>query len=200
MRYLNSSLALIMLAPIALQGCVPLAVGAGATGVAMASQDRGLEQGINDNEISFEINRKLAAKSSDLYARVSTQVRQGRVVLTGFVANEQDSATVSRIAWSVGGVRQVDNELQTGNPTSFSEKADDSLITTKLRSAILADSKIESLNYSIKTVRGTVYLSGLAKNQAELTRVIGHAREIKGVRNVVSNVDVKQAAGSVTSE
>lgn len=200
MRYLLTPVAFIALVTLSVQGCVPLAVGAGATGVAMATQDRGLEQGINDNEISFEINRKLAAKSSDLYARVSTQVRQGRVVLTGFVANEADSAAVSKIAWSVGGVRQVDNELQTGNPTSFAEKADDSLITTKLRTAILADSKIESLNYSIKTVRGTVYLSGLAKNQAELTRVIGHAREIKGVRNVVSNVDMKQAAGAVTPE
>ncbi len=88
-------------------------------------------------------------------------------------------------------MRQVDNELQTGEPTTFSEKADDSLITTKLRTAITTDSKIASLNYSIKTVRGTVYLSGRAANNDELARVIGHAREIKGVRNVVSNVDVK---------
>ncbi|MES1989547.1 MAG: BON domain-containing protein [Pseudomonadota bacterium] len=181
--------ALVLSASLA--GCVPLAIGAGATGAVMASQDRGLEQGINDNEISFEINRRLAAKDAALYDRVSTQVREGRVVLTGFVKSEEDSATVSKIAWSVGGVRQVDNELQTGEPTTFSEKADDSLITTKLRTAITTDSKIASLNYSIKTVRGTVYLSGRAANNDELARVIGHAREIKGVRNVVSNVDVK---------
>ncbi len=174
--------ALVLSASLA--GCVPLAIGAGATGAVMASQDRGLEQGINDNEISF-------AKDAALYDRVSTQVREGRVVLTGFVKSEEDSATVSKIAWSVGGVRQVDNELQTGEPTTFSEKADDSLITTKLRTAITTDSKIASLNYSIKTVRGTVYLSGRAANNDELARVIGHAREIKGVRNVVSNVDVK---------
>lgn len=169
--------------------CVPLAVGAGATGVAMASQDRGFEQGINDNEIGFEINRRLAAKSGDLYSRVSTQVRDGRVVLTGFVKSDEDAAAVSKIVWGIGGVRQVDNELQTGNPTTFSEKADDSLITTKLRTALTTDGKIASLNYSIKTVRGTVYLSGRAASKDELTRVIGHAREIKGVRNVVSNVD-----------
>ena len=191
MRMSVGQVVLALALSASLAGCIPLAVGAGATGAVMASQDRGLEQGVNDNEISFEINRQLAAKNADLYDRVSTQVREGRVVLTGFVKSEEDAATVSKIAWGVGGVRQVDNELQTGNPTTFSEKADDSLITTKLRTAITTDSKIASLNYSLKTVRGTVYLSGRAASSDELTRVIGHAREIKGVRNVVSNVDVK---------
>jgi len=191
MKLLVSGLLLAGLS--ATSACVPLVLGAGATGAAMASQDRGLEQGIDDNEIGFEINRRLAEKSGDLYSRVSTQVRNGRVVLTGFVKSDEDAATVSKIVWGIGGVRQVDNELQTGNPTTFSEKADDSLITTKLRTALTTDSKIASLNYSIKTVRGTVYLSGRAKNADELTRVIGHAREIKGVRNVVSNVDEPKA-------
>tara|TARA_R110000868_G_scaffold35321_8_gene126809 strand:- start:850 stop:1425 length:576 start_codon:yes stop_codon:yes gene_type:complete len=176
-----------------LPACVPVVLGAGATGVVMASQDRGLEQGITDNEISFEINRRLAAKDSELYKRVSTQVRHGRVVLTGFVRNDDDAALVSKIAWGVDGVHQVDNELQTGNPTTFAEKADDTLITTKLRAKLTADSAISSLNYSIKTVRGTIYLSGLAANQAELARVIGHARGVSGVRNVVSNVDMAKS-------
>ena len=175
-----------------LGACVPVVIGAGATGAVMASQDRGLEQGIDDNEISFEINRRLAQKDETLFKRVSTQVRHGRVVLTGFVRNEEDSATVSKIAWGVDGVKQVDNELQTGTPTTFAEKADDSLITTKLKAALLADSAIASFNYSVKTVRGTVYLSGMAASDAELKRVIAHARDISGVRNVVSNVDVKK--------
>lgn len=188
-RLLVPAFLLLALAPLG--SCVPVVLGAGATGVVMASQDRGLEQGIDDNEISFEINRKLAAMDGELFKRVSTQVRRGRVVLTGFVRNEEDSARVSKVAWSVGGVKQVDNELQTGQPTSFAEKADDSLITTKLRALITGDSAIKSLNYSIKTVRGTIYLSGLAANPAELKRVIAHARSVSGVRNVVSNVDVK---------
>jgi osmotically-inducible protein OsmY len=189
MRHLLASA--LILSAFGMSGCIPLVVGAGATGAVMASQDRGLEQGVDDNEISLEINRKLAEKDSELFKRVSTQVHGGRVVLTGFVRNEQDSAAVSKVAWSVGGVKQVDNELQTGNPTSFSEKADDSLITTKLRTTLLADSAVASINYSIKTIRGTVYLSGIAQNQAELSRVINYARGVSGVRNVVSNVQVK---------
>jgi osmotically-inducible protein OsmY len=193
-RFSLLSACLLFAAPVA--GCVPLVLGGATTGAVMASQDRGLEQGIDDNEISFEINRRLAEKDGELFKRVSTQVRHGRVVLTGFVRNEADSATVTQIVWGIDGVKQVDNELQTGNPTSFAEKADDTLITTKLRAAITGDSQIASLNYSIKTVRGTVYLSGLAANRAELDRVIGHARGISGVRNVVSNVDIKKTPAS----
>ena len=176
-----------------LAACVPVVLGAGATGAVMVSQDRGLEQGIDDNEISFEINRRLAEKDDELFKRVLTQVRHGRVVLTGFVRNEADSATVSKVAWSVDGVKQVDNELQTGTPTTFAEKADDSLITAKLKAALLADSNVVSINYSIKTIRGTIYISGTAADSAELKRVIAHARDVRGVRNVVSNVDVKNS-------
>jgi osmotically-inducible protein OsmY len=189
MRHLAA--AALIAGGLCITGCVPVLVGAGATGAVMASQDRGLEQGVDDNEISLEINRKLAAKDGELFKRVSTQVQNGRVVLTGFVRNEMDSAAASKVAWSVGGVKQVDNELQTGNPTSFSEKADDSLITTKLRATLLADGAVASINYSIKTIRGTVYLSGIAQNRDELNRVMAHARGVSGVRNVVSNVQVK---------
>ena len=190
---LNYPMMFVMLTLGALPACVPVVLGAGATGVVMASQERGLEQGITDNEISFEINRRLAAKDGELYKRVSTQVRHGRVVLTGFVRNDEDAALVSKIAWGVDGVTQVDNELQTGKPTSLAEKADDTIITTKLRAKLTGDSAISSLNYSIKTVRGTIYLSGLAASDAELKRVIGHARGVSGVRNVVSNVDIKKS-------
>jgi osmotically-inducible protein OsmY len=184
----------LVFSAFSVSGCVPLVLGGAATGGVMAAQDRGFEQGVDDNEIAFEINRKLAQKDNELFKRVSTQVRSGRVVLTGFVRNEQDSADVSRIAWTVSGVKQVDNELQVGAPTTFAEKTSDTFITTKVRTQITADEAVSGINYSIKTIRGTVYLSGTARNQAELDRVVAHARGVSGVRNVVSNVQVKSTS------
>lgn len=175
-------------------GCVPLVVGAGATGAVVAAQDRGFEQGVNDNEIAFEINRKLAEKDADLFRRVSTQVNKGRVVLIGTVAKPEDRITATKTVWTVGGVKEVVDQLQVGKPLSFSESTADTVITTKLRAAITGDGNISSINYSIETLRGTVYLMGIAQNRAELDRVISHARGISGVRNVVSNVEVKSAA------
>jgi len=183
----------LILSASSLGGCVPLVVGAGATAGVVAAQDRGFEQAVDDNEIAFEINRKLIARDSKLFSRVSTQVSKGRVVLNGFVANPEDRITAMKIAWSVSGVREVLDELQVGKPLSFSERTSDALITTKLRARLTGDNSISSINYSIETLRGTVYLMGIAQDSAELNRVIAHARDVSGVRNVVSNVEIKTA-------
>ena len=50
------------------------------------------------------------------------------------------------------------------------------------------DRNIQSINYSIDTVAGTVYLMGVAQNQAELNKVIEVARTIPHVMQVVNYV------------
>jgi osmotically-inducible protein OsmY len=172
--------AVALLAPVALAlgGCVPLIAGAGGAAAVGASQDRGLEQAVDDNEIAFEINRKLLAGHSSLYSGVSTQVRKGRVLLTGRVPAQEDRIAVTRLVWSIGGVKEVINELHVGKEGSFPQSVNDTTISTKLRGRLVGDSNVSGINYSIETVDGVVYL-------------MGTARDIKGVRNVVSYVDVK---------
>lgn len=176
-----------------LSGCVPLVAGAGGAAMVGAAQERGLEQAVDDNEIAFEINRKLLAKDSSLYRGVSTQVQKGRVLLTGTVPKAEDRVAVTRIVWSIGGVKEVINELNVGESGGFAQSMSDTSISTKLRTRLLGDKNVSSINYSIETVRGTVYLMGTAINQAELDRVVAHARDISGVRNVVSYVEVRKS-------
>lgn len=194
MRKFLAVRAIALLAPVALAlgGCVPLVAGAGGAAAVGASQDRGLEQAVDDNEIAFEINRKLLAQHSNLYSGVSTQVRKGRVLLTGRVPAQEDRIAVTRLVWSIGGVKEVINELNTGKEGSFSQSVSDTTISTKLRARLTGDKNVSGINYSIETVDGVVYLMGTALDRAELDRVIAHARDIKGVRNVVSYVEVKR--------
>ncbi|MBI1260194.1 MAG: BON domain-containing protein [Rhizobiales bacterium] len=174
-------------------GCVPIVLGAGGAAVVGASQDRGLEQAVDDNEIAFEINRKLLAANADVFSAVETQVRKGRVVLIGYVGKPEDRILASKTAYSVSGVKEVYNEMQIGVGPGFSQATTDKLISTKLRTAMVGDADIASINYDIETLNGTVYLAGSARSQAELTRAINHARNISGVHNVISHVVV--AAG-----
>ena len=78
--------------------------------------------------------------------------------------------------------------------TSAANKAemviDDSVITTKVKSALLADSTVKGLNISVDTVGGTVTLSGTAASQAERTQAEALAASIEGVRNVVNRISV----------
>ena len=186
-----SLLAFVLAASAASGGCVPLIVGAGGAAAVGASQERGIDAALDDNKIGIEINRRLVEKDADLYNRTSTLISKGRVMLIGYVANERDKQTAARIAGGVPGVLTLHDELRIGKDTSFSESANDSLIASKLRGRLIGDGKIDSVNYSIKTVRGTVYLMGIAQDQAELSRVISQARSVSGVRDIVSHVEIK---------
>ena len=61
-------------------------------------------------------------------------------------------------------------------------------ITLQLRYRMLRDRDIFDINFSVETVNGIVYLMGISRTEAELEKVTTHARNIAGVRKVVSHV------------
>ncbi|UCH74984.1 MAG: BON domain-containing protein, partial [Rhodospirillales bacterium] len=126
----------------------------------------------------------------EVFQRVDIEVVEGKVLLTGVVPNPQNRIDAARIAWQADGVAEVINEVELRDSRSLSDAARDSWITTRLRSAILFDGEIQSINYTIDTVNGAVYLMGIAQSQAELDRVVGHARNIDYVRHVVPYVRI----------
>lgn len=67
---------------------------------------------------------------------------------------------------------------------------DDSVITTKVKTALLADSTVKGLNINVDTVGGTVTLSGTAKSQAERSQAEALAASVEGVRTVVNRINV----------
>jgi osmotically-inducible protein OsmY len=75
----------------------------------------------------------------------------------------------------------------------LTDSAQDIWIATQLKTKLLVDSEVSSINYSIETVNQVVYLMGVAQSQAEIDRVIGHAKNISYVRRVVNYVRVKDA-------
>ena len=54
----------------------------------------------------------------------------------------------------------------------------------------MLDQTVQSSNYSIDVVGGVVYLLGVARDQGELERVIGHAKALAHVQGVISHVRV----------
>lgn len=187
-------LPLLLAAASALGGCTEAILGAGAaTGVAIA-QERSVGAAVDDAGIVIRINAELARVDQQLFSRTEVKSVEGRVVLTGTVPRPEQRVEATRIAWSVSGVRQVDNEIQVTDKTSIVDYAKDTWITTRLRSKILADAKIADINYTVETVNGVIYLIGIARSQSELDRVVDYARNIGGVVKVVSHVRVEDAA------
>lgn len=174
-----------------LQGCVGIAVGAGAAAGVAAAEERGAKNAANDKGIQLAINERLFQKDLSLFGKVSVTVYEGRVLLTGVVQKQADRDEAERIAWEQGRAVEVINELVIAASGNLIDSANDTWITSQLRFKLTGDSNVVDINYSIDTVNGVIYLLGLAQSEAELLRVTDHARTIQGVRRVVSHVLLK---------
>lgn len=181
---------------VTLVACSPttVAVGAGATVGATAVQDRGIDGAASDTWIRAEINQQLLAHSGDLFLDVHLQVQNGRVLLSGTVPTPKARVEAVRIAWLPDGVREVINEIELSEDGSFADYARDRWIVTRLRAKLLGDKAVNSLNISIESVNQSVYLIGIAHSEDELTRVVGHAKDVPYVRRVVSYLALKPSS------
>lgn len=185
-----STMTLLVAMMMALSGCAGLLLGAGATAGVAAFDERGIKVVAQDTAISTKIRAKLLDRTDNLFRDVGVEVHDGRALMTGRVANEDMRADAIKIAWSVENVKDVINEINV-SPNPLSDIANDSWITTKLKSKLTFDVDILAINYAIETVGGVIYLIGIAQDQAELDRVIGYARDISYVKRVVSHVRIK---------
>lgn len=193
MLHVKRVLAAVLIVPLAagVSGCVWLAAGGAVAGVNAARQERTIGSAIDDIRIKADLEAALLAHSSSLFRNVATTVVEGRVLLTGIVAKPETRLDATRIAWSVEGVRRVDNAVEVGTDTSFFQGPEDMWIATQLRAELLADSAIRDINYSIEVANGTVYLMGVGQDRGEVDRAIAHARAIGGVKRVEDYVVLK---------
>lgn len=176
-----------------LSGCTPVGIaigGAAAAGVVIA-EERSVGDAIDDAGIKLDIVDKLFKESESLFIDVSTTIIEGRVLVTGHVATDAVRQKVIEIIWSNRKVKAVLNELQIPDNSSFSSSTEDTWITTKLKTRLLQDVSIRQINYSVDTVNRIVYLMGIAQDQSELDRVYLQARDISGVRKIISHVVMK---------
>lgn len=188
-------LGLVLPLASSLSGCVVAAVGGGAVaGYSVFAEDLSPEQQMRDIAIKTQVQQAWGAFNQDLAYRLDATVFDGQVLITGRVPNPHWRDEAVRRAWRVAGVRQVFDEVAIGPDTHFVDTARDTWITTELRSILIADINVKSINYVIKTSDRVVYLLGVARNQGELNLVINHARTVAGVRRVISFVRLIGAA------
>lgn len=77
----------------------------------------------------------------------------------------------------------------TGEKTG--EVIDDGVITTKIRSSLIAEKGIDSTGISIETTKGLVLLTGQVKSAGQRQRAETIARDTSGVRGVNNKIEVR---------
>lgn len=75
---------------------------------------------------------------------------------------------------------------------SAGQIVDDTVVTTKVKSALLADSDVKGLDVVVETSKGIVSLSGAVNNQTQIDRAAKIAGSVEGVNSVLNNLTIKK--------
>lgn len=71
------------------------------------------------------------------------------------------------------------------------EYFDDSVITTKVKTALFHESSLKSFDIKVDTFKGRVQLSGFVNTQADIDKAVEIARGVKGVVEVKNSLQLK---------
>lgn len=161
------------------------------TGAPPATTTVGTE--IDDSVITTSVKSALLADPDIKSIDFKVETRKGEVQLSGFADSQTQIDRATAVAKGVAGVKNVINNVAVkGSPTTVGNTIDDSVVTTRVKSALLADSSIKSRDIAIVTRKGEVQLSGFVDDQKQIDRAIEITRGVEGVSSVSNEMSIKK--------
>ena len=174
---------------ILISGCVGYSsTGVLGTGVSVAMDPRTIGTQIDDSIMQKNLRAKLILIDSTYLLKVKTKVLDGRIFITGKVDTVEEKLKITKLGWEIKGARSVKNDLKIKENFNFKQAAKDVLITSQLRTAMIANKKIKSANYDIDTYKKVVYVYGISQNEGERAEVINEAKKVLDVEDVVTSI------------
>ncbi len=68
---------------------------------------------------------------------------------------------------------------------------DDSVITSKVKAAVLNEPSLKSAEINVETSKGRVQLSGFVRSKADINKAVSVAKTVKGVKSVKNDMILK---------
>jgi hyperosmotically inducible protein len=79
----------------------------------------------------------------------------------------------------------------TATKESTGEYIDDSVITTRVKTALIRDEQVKAGEVNVETFKGVVQLSGFVSTRAAMARAVEIARGINGVTSVKNDMQIR---------
>ncbi|MCY1405829.1 Osmotically-inducible protein Y precursor [compost metagenome] len=141
---------------------------------------------IDDSLIETKVAVNVAKADADLDRNSNVVVvsYNGVVLLAGQTPRADLKNKAEQAARAVQKVKTVHNELQILQPSSLAARSNDTWLTTKIKSQMLADANVPSSRIKVVTENGIVYMLGLVtKKEGDLaTQVV---QSVDGVQKIV---------------
>lgn len=187
MQTIKSSLmsALLTAVLMLLNGCAALVDSVNQEPIAINEGERTWGSWLDDQTVETVTTVNIKKADPALRsARVKVISFNGIVLLIGQVPNQQLKELASSTAQNVAKVRQVYNELEVGPNADLMTQSNDSWLTGKIKTAMLANDAVTGDKIKINTEQGTVFLMGLVTPEmAEEAASI--AANTRGVSRVI---------------
>jgi hyperosmotically inducible protein len=145
-----------------------------------------------DSGITSVIKTSLEADSKVKARQVDVETREGVVYLTGVVDTEEARREAGRVAWRTAGVDGVVNDLTVGERT-IGSWIDDVMISSKVKSKLIANSEIKAGDIDVGSSQGVVTLLGRVSSQNIKNTAERIARDTRGVKDVRNELTVGRA-------
>ena len=173
---------------VSLSACAPLMIGSAVGGAMVATDRRTSGAQLEDQGIELRATNRLRDQLGER-GNVSVTSYNRQVLLTGEVPTEADKAAVEKTVAGVDNVRGIVNELAVLGASSLTQRSSDTLITGRVKAAMVDARDLSANAVKVVTTRGTVYLMGRV-TQREADRATEITRNTQGVQRVVRVLEI----------
>ena len=181
-----------------LSGCGVLAVGGVVAGASIMADRRTPAVQAIDKGIELEAGNALAKRYGD-DAHINVTSFNQKVLLTGEVKDADMKGQAGAYVKAMKNARSVFNELVIGPNSTYTSRANDSYLESKIKTQMIFTDKLPSNSMAIIAEGTSVYLMGiLTQYEAEIAKKV--ASNTNGVKDVYAYFDIISDAEKVRLE
>lgn len=185
---LTIKLFLAILISSVLSGCGVLAVGGVVAGTSVLADRRSPAVQAIDKGIELEAGNALAKRYGD-DAHINITSFNQKVLLTGEVKDADIKGQAGAYVKAMKNARSVFNELVIGPNSTFTARATDSYLESKIKTQMIFTDKLPSNSMAIVAEGSSVYLMGiLTQNEAAIAKKL--TSNVDGVKDVYAYFDI----------
>ena len=163
-------------------------VGRFGAGVDITFDPRTIGMQIDDTIMQKNLSARLALNNKKYFLSIQSEVRDGRIFLTGKVEEPEEKIKITKMAWETKGVRSVKNAITIKGQSNFKSTAKDIFITSQLKTALIFNKKTKARNYTLETINKNIYIFGIAMDEIERREVINEANKIYDVQEIFPSI------------
>jgi osmotically-inducible protein OsmY len=181
-----------------LSGCGVLAVGGVVAGTSVMADRRLPAVQAIDKGIELEAGNALSKRYGD-NAHINVTSFNQKVLLTGEVKDADIKGQAGAYVQAMKNARSTFNELIVGPNSTYTSRANDAYLESKIKTQMIFTEKLPSNSMAIVAEGTSVYLMGiLTQNEADMAKKI--ASNTNGVKDVYAYFDIISEAEKIRLE